>query len=224
VLPTLPAASADSIITDPPYGATEADKTKVMGIYAGGVWPEFGHTWDTVQPVDWLGEAFRVLKPGAALVAFTDNTKVSVLWDAMAVAGLKPLRCLYWHKTNPPTNPRKNFVSAVEVAVFGRKPGKVLHWAGGGASHNYFRCAKVAGVHKIHPTQKPLQLMEWLLLLVTPPGGTVLDPFMGGGTTGVGAAHLGMQFIGIENDKDAYGKATHRLANVDQEKGKCIAH
>ena len=54
----------------------------------------------------------------------------------------------------------------------------------------------------IHPTVKPTDLMAYLVRLVTPKGGTVLDPFMGSGSTGKGAIREGMDFIGIEREKD----------------------
>jgi len=53
-----------------------------------------------------------------------------------------------------------------------------------------------------HPTVKPLSLMKWLIRLVTPPGGTVLDPFAGSGTTGVAAIAEGMRAILCEQDPD----------------------
>ncbi|HEV7236198.1 MAG TPA: DNA methyltransferase, partial [Ktedonobacteraceae bacterium] len=139
------------------------------------------------------------------------NQKITTLWDEMEKVGLHPLRCLYWHKTNPPTNPRKNFCSSVEVAVFARKPGKIIHWGGGGTTHNFFQCPKVYWGHKIHKTQKPVPLMQWLVKLTTPIGGTILDPFAGGGTTGVAAGEEGMNFVGMENDQEAYDKAKVRL-------------
>jgi DNA modification methylase len=211
VLPTFLPLSMDAVITDPPYGTTDG-KAKTMGIYSGGVWPEFGHAWDTELPLDWIAMCVPLLKDGGAVIAFTDAQKSGVVWDAMEKAGLRPLRFLYWHKTNPPTNPRKNFCSSVETAVFARKPGKVLSWNGGGASHNYYQCAKVAACHKIHKTQKPVELMRWLMEKVTGPEMTVLDPFMGSGSTGMAALELDRTFIGIEKDPDAYEKGTARLA------------
>jgi len=78
---------------------------------------------------------------------------------------------------------------------------------GGGASR-FFYVAKASkrerGEGNVHPTVKPIKLMEYLINLITPPGGIVLDPFMGSGSTGVAAKRLGFKFIGIElNDEYA---------------------
>jgi DNA modification methylase len=65
-----------------------------------------------------------------------------------------------------------------------------------------------------HPTSKPTELMRWLIKLVTPPGGLVLDPFCGGGSTGVAAVAEGFRFIGIEQDADYVEISKRRIANV----------
>jgi site-specific DNA-methyltransferase (adenine-specific) len=67
-------------------------------------------------------------------------------------------------------------------------------------------------VQNDHPTVKPLQLMRYLARLITPPGGIVLDPFMGSGTTGVAAAAEGLGFIGIEQDEHYFAIAQQRVA------------
>lgn len=63
----------------------------------------------------------------------------------------------------------------------------------------------------VHPTVKPIDLMRWLCRLITPPGGTVLDPFMGSGTTGVAAVREGMSFIGCEQYPDYFEIACRRI-------------
>lgn len=74
-----------------------------------------------------------------------------------------------------------------------------------GASR-FFYCAKVnkrernTGVENTHPTVKPVDLMRYLIQLVTPPGGRVLDPFAGSGSTGMAAVELGHEFVGIERE------------------------
>jgi len=66
-------------------------------------------------------------------------------------------------------------------------------------------------VKNCHPTVKPVALMEWLITLVTPPGGVVLDPFMGSGTTGIAASRLGFGFVGIEREAEYYEIAKSRI-------------
>lgn len=62
-----------------------------------------------------------------------------------------------------------------------------------------------------HPTVKPIKLMEYLIKLVTPPGGVVLDPFMGSGTTGIAAKNLGFGFVGIELSEEYFNIAQRRI-------------
>lgn len=83
----------------------------------------------------------------------------------------------------------------------------------GGASR-FFYVAKASkserGEGNTHPTVKPIKLMEYLIRLVTPEGGTVLDPFAGSGTTGIAAANLGFGFIGIERNAEYFQIAEAR--------------
>jgi DNA modification methylase len=65
-----------------------------------------------------------------------------------------------------------------------------------------------------HPTVKSIKLMEYLITLVTPPGGTVLDPFMGSGSTGMAAKGLGFSFIGIEREQEYLNIAERRIASI----------
>jgi hypothetical protein len=71
-----------------------------------------------------------------------------------------------------------------------------------------------AGTRKNHPTEKPLNVMEWLVELTTNEGDIVLDPFMGSGTTGVACVNTGRNFIGIEIDKGYYEIAERRIAEA----------
>lgn len=76
------------------------------------------------------------------------------------------------------------------------------------------------GVHpraNNHPTVKPTALMQYLVRLVTPPGGTVLDPFMGSGSTGKACAHEGLRFVGIELSADYLKLAQKRIAKAAQQ-------
>ncbi len=87
----------------------------------------------------------------------------------------------------------------------------------GGASR-FFYCAKaskqernVGAEDNTHPTVKPIKLMEYLVKLITPPNGTVLDPFMGSGSTGCACVNLGFDFYGIELEESSYDIAKARI-------------
>ena len=76
-----------------------------------------------------------------------------------------------------------------------------------------------------HPTVKPIELMKYLIEMVTPKGGTVLDPFMGSGTTGVAAVNLNRNFIGIEMDEHYFAIAEKRIGgakNIEHDKQQVI--
>lgn len=91
-----------------------------------------------------------------------------------------------------------------------------------GSAARFFYCAKASKsernhgldttIKNNHPTVKPVKLMLWLCNLITPPGGTVLDPFMGSGTTGIACAQAGFQFIGIERELPYVEIAEARIA------------
>ena len=215
MLGTLPDQSVDSIVTDPPYGTTDGRSKREM---RGDSTVSFGFDWDKVLPTAWLKEAARVIRPGGSVMVFTDNRAVGHLWDAGEAAGLSALQTFYWEKPDSTPNPRKNFSSAVESGVFFRAPGKVLCWNGGGWCRNIFRAPlahkETDGVTRYHPTEKPVSLMRWLVELVTPPGGLVLDPFMGSGSTGVAALLGGRRFSGVELNDDYVQTARNRLSST----------
>ena len=70
------------------------------------------------------------------------------------------------------------------------------------------------GEDNTHPTVKPIAIMEWVTKLICPPGGTVLDPFIGSGTTALAALNTGRKCIGIERDEGYYGIACRRVAEA----------
>ena len=98
--------------------------------------------------------------------------------------------------------------------AYARVPG-AFHNDGGTAARFFFS-AKASraerGEGNTHPTVKPLALMQWLCRLVTPPGGTVLDPFAGSGSTLIAAAREGFDCIGIEREAEYIEIARRRIA------------
>ncbi len=92
--------------------------------------------------------------------------------------------------------------------------------SGSGSAARFFYCAKASksdrGAGNTHPTVKPTNLMRYLCRLVTPAGGTVLDPFMGSGTTGVAAVQMGRRFIGIEREPKYFEIARRRIEDAQR--------
>ena len=106
--------------------------------------------------------------------------------------------------------------------IYGTYSGDVLSSSSGGfgdegTAARYFYCPKVSkcerGEDNTHPTVKPQELMKYLCRLVTPKGGTVLDPFMGSGSTGMAAKDEGFEFIGIEREKEYFEIAEKRISS-----------
>ena len=98
----------------------------------------------------------------------------------------------------------------------GREYDKTIGYGDEGSVARYFYCPKTSKAEKgkdnNHPTVKPLKLMKYLCRLITPKGGTVLDPFMGSGSTGIAAKDEGFDFIGIEREKEYFEIAERRIS------------
>jgi len=105
--------------------------------------------------------------------------------------------------------------------ILDEEAGKLL--ADKGGASRFFYCPKPSKKEKnkgtkttnIHPTVKPIELMKYLVRLVTPKKGIVLDPFMGSGTTGIAAISEGCDFIGIEKEKEYYKIAKARIKSEE---------
>ena len=100
----------------------------------------------------------------------------------------------------------------------GRFPANIMHDGLDESWAKYFYCPKTSkserhnsALKNTHPTVKPVELMKYLCRLVTPKDGTVLDPFMGSGSTGMAAKDEGFDFIGIEKEREYYEIAEARI-------------
>lgn len=222
LLPTLPDESIDAVITDPPYssgglssGARAAMPSKK---YTNNrfLYPDFyGDNKDMRAFLHWcalwLGECFRIAKPGSPICVFTDWRQLPVTTDALQAGGWTWRGTAVWDKTEAVRPQPGRFRSQCEYIVWGSKGDmpinrkvKVLP--------GVFRVI-VKAKEKYHMTGKPLQLME-KLVQITESGGVILDPFAGSGSTGVAALSLGYSFMGIEQSNDYNNIARKRLTQV----------
>lgn len=127
-----------------------------------------------------------------------------------------------WAKMDLDDYRSKQRLAVEKQRELGRFPANVLHdgsdaaTASMGDASRYFYCPKAKkkdkGPDNKHPTVKPTELMKYLCKLITPPGGTVIDPFMGSGSTGVAALAEGFGFVGIEKEREYFETAANRIA------------
>lgn len=91
-------------------------------------------------------------------------------------------------------------------------PPKALLWSNGDAAPGTFQSPGTDRlVRNFHPTVKPVDLMRWLVRLITPPGGLVVDPFAGSGTTGIACVLEGFEFVGFDRDAEYVALAEARI-------------
>jgi len=184
ILPTL--GKVDAVVTDPPYGIGYAASPVVGRNRASKRYTKLD--WDESAP-----DLSQVLVSGVDAIVWGGN-----------YFPLPPTRCwLVWHK--PDIAPS---LSPLEMA-----------WTNLDRSCGFYRYSiSATGLERVaagsgHPTQKPLPLMQWCLGFV-PNAQTILDPFMGSGTTGVACANLGRSFIGIEREPAYFDIAVRRIAKA----------
>ena len=172
----------DAVITDPPYGLGDKLSTTAGVGQWGKLHQEGGHDWDQAIPEN----IAEVIAAG----------KDAIVWGGNYF-DLPPRRgWLLWDKIV------REFSSGHAEMAWTTLDQPVR-------SFNYAH-AQLASEGKEHPTQKPLPLMLWCLSFL-PKAQTILDPFMGSGTTGVACANLGRKFIGIEREPTYFDIACRRI-------------
>ncbi len=226
LLQAVPDDSVDAVITDPPYssgGFTRDDKArppaeKYTKTGSAREYPTFaGDSRDQRSYLAWcamwITECVRVLKPGGYFMAFTDWRQLPVMTDAVQAGGVVWRGVVAWDKGRGSRAPHKGyFKHQCEYVVWGTKgPAVILEHDG-----PFDGCIRstVRQADKHHMTGKPTELMRELVRPVLP-GGLILDPFAGSGSTGVGALLEGRRFLGIEREPEYVSIARARLEELN---------
>ncbi len=221
VLPTLAAGSVDAVVTDPPYSSggafrgDRAQKTVAKYVNTDSAQREFrsefsGDNRDQRSFLAWcslwLTACHRASHDGSIIACFSDWRQVPVMTDAIQCGGWVWRNLATWWKPGIRMQ-RGRFSSSAEFVVVGSFG---VPADGEQSPQNVFKCAPVGGEDKEHIAEKPEDVMAWIIG-ITRPGDTVLDPFMGSGTTGVACVKMGRNFIGIEKDPDSFAIAQRRI-------------
>lgn len=212
--------AVDAVITDPPYssGGTHASDRALPPAQkycqAGSSnqrLPNFGGDnrdqrsfvlFNTL----WASQALDRCAPGGVIATFTYWRQLAVTTDYVQAGGWVWRGIVAW--TKPQARPQRGrFAASCEYAVWGSN-GPMPFDRGVPPLPGHFNHA--APRSRQHITQKPVSLMEDLVSICTP-GGTVFDPFMGSGTTGIAAIASGRKFVGIEKSPELFFVARDRI-------------
>ena len=227
VLPHL--GGVDVVFTDPPYssgGAMRSDRnlqTSAKYRLTGTDRTDFDFSGDSRDQralmfwcSDWMAQALYATRSGGALLCFIDWRNLPCVVDAVQVAGWVYRGIVPWDKTEA-TRPNKGWFRAQVEYIVTASNGPLEQGADapGIVQNGFLRC-NVNPNEKHHLTGKPVPLLvdalqtrfDW---------GTVLDPFMGSGSTGVAAVELGRRFVGIELSPDYFDIAVRRITDAHRQ-------
>ena len=235
----LPEESIDLVFADPPYNLqlsgdlSRPDQTKVDGVK---------ESWDKFESLseydnytkNWMTAARRVLKPNGAMWVIGSYHNIFSLGYIMQDLGFWLLNDVIWRKVNPMPNFRgRRFTNAHETLIWASKTNSSKY------TFNYEAMKSLNGDlqmrsdwlipictgeerlkdkegKKIHPTQKPENLLSRVIMSSSNIGDMVLDPFFGTGTTGAVAKKLGRNFVGIEQNAKYGLEAEKRINSVKE--------
>ena len=196
VMKSMPDKSVDAVITDPPYGINMDGGTDGFGVSKGRL---YSPRWDNKSPDANLFQTMIGKGKSSFIFGgnyFTDKLPVSTHW-------------LVWDKKG--AIQFKNPFSDCEL-IWTNKSKKVTK------KYTVIQQGFIAEEkERFHPTQKPVKLIRQIIEDYTQPGDTILDPFMGSGTTGVACVQTGRNFIGIEIDPTYFAIAERRIAEAQKQ-------
>lgn len=212
--------SFDMIFADPPYFLSNNGITcssgRMVSVNKGN--------WDKALSVNdkyefnrkWIHECYRILKDEGTIWISGTLHNIYSIGMALEEEGFKILNNITWQKTNPPPNLAcKTFTHSTETILWAKKDLKKVKY-----TFNYALMKELNNNKQMkdvwttsltkpsekkngrHPTQKPLEILERIILASTNENDLILDPFCGSSTTGIAAARLKRNYIGIDNEKE----------------------
>ena len=228
ILKKIKSDSIDLIFADPPYFLSNGGKSirsgKVVSVNKGE-WDKKENYEDiTLFTKKWINECYKALKTGGSIWVSGTIHNIFDVKNAMDEVGFKIINIIVWHKSDPPPLIYKNkFRFSYELII----------WASKGFNHTFnyedmfkINNAELEDVWTIpavqmnekkfgyHPTQKPEKLLERIIKSSSKEGETVLDPFMGSGTTCYVAKKLNRNYIGIEKEKKFFNISKRRIDSI----------
>lgn len=234
VLPKFNNNTFDMIFADPPYFLSDDGITcsggKMVSVNKGN--------WDKSISVKekhdfnkkWIKESYRILKDNGTIWISGTLHNIYSIGMALEEEGFKIINNITWQKTNPPPNLAcKAFTHSTETILWAKKDLKNVKY-----TFNYDLMKKLNGnkqmkdvwttsltkpsekKHGKHPTQKPLEILDRIILASTKENDLILDPFCGSSTTGISAIRLNRKYIGIDNEKKYLDLSIRRFEELGE--------
>ena len=227
--------SIDMIFADPPYFLSGNGITcsggKMVSVNKG--------EWDKTLSIKekhkfnkkWIKECYRILKDNGTIWISGTLHNIYSIGMALEEEGFKIINNITWQKTNPPPNLAcKTFTHSTETILWARKDLKNVKY-----TFNYTLMKEINNNKQMkdvwttsltkpsekkcgkHPTQKPLEILDRIILASTKEGDLILDPFCGSSTTGISAVGLNRRYIGIDNEKKYIELSIRRYKKMKEE-------
>ena len=212
ILPTL--GKVDAVVTDPPYLVSKGGFDAITG-WRGGWMQEYKNQGNIVSCdiafSDWFGPLFSTMRDNSQAYFMTNGRNIKSMQMAAEEAGFRLHTILVWDKRT--ALPNKYYQNVTEFALFMFK--------GNASTINDPASKNLVSIFQRddskHPTEKPVSLMEMWIKNSSRCNETILDPFMGSGTTGVACVKLSRKFIGIEIEPKYFDIACKRIEKAMSE-------
>ena len=227
--------SIDMIFADPPYFLSGNGITcsggKMVSVNKG--------EWDKTLSIKekhkfnkkWIKECYRILKDNGTIWISGTLHNIYSIGMALEEERFKIINNITWQKTNPPPNLAcKTFTHSTETILWARKDLKNIKY-----TFNYILMKEINNNKQMkdvwttsltkpsekkcgkHPTQKPLEILDRIILASTKEKDLILDPFCGSSTTGISAVRLNRRYIGIDNEKEYIELSIRRYKKMKEE-------
>lgn len=221
-LKDIPDASIDLILTDPPYNIAKYSTGNIKFDWRSDINNDLAD-WDLVKlnPQDLLKEFKRIIKPNGNIFIFCSYNIIGEYHKFFDPA-FDTFQFMVWHKTNPVPNFRKSsFLNSCELIIGCWNKGHTWNFTQQNDMHNFIESGICMGKERIkdeygknlHPTQKPIAVLEKIVKIASNENDIVLDCFNGVGSTGIAALKNKRRYIGIEIEEKYMQATEKRLSN-----------
>ena len=212
----IPDGSVDMILTDPPYlqGYKTNRRKDNRHEFSSEILNDTPQT-GSLMIVKFLELSYQKLRNNSSILVFCNTNKIDFFKQEIEKAGFKIKNIIVWVKNNHTAGDLKaSFGHQYEFVILANKGRRFIN---GNRDNDVMFFDKVAGKEQLHQNQKPVDLLQYLVEKLSDSNNTILDPFMGSGSTGVACVNTGRKFIGMELEEKYFDIAKERIEQASTE-------